>query len=775
MSARRRLVLCAGSLLIGAGALLLALRVAILASPVDGRALREGFVPSTRVFDRTGTLLREAVNTQGERASYVRLADVDPLLVDAILAAEDSSFRSHGGIDLRAAVRAVLTNGVRGRTVSGASTITMQVARIVSGAPRTLGGKIRQAFDALRLESALTKDQILELYLNRAPFGPGCEGVEAASQRYLGRSSAHLGAADAALLAGMIQAPSLYDPGRNPNAALLRRNWVLQRMRDTHRITRLLYEASVAEALPPARDVQPIRAGHFTDYVISLLPPGSGDVKTTLDGDLQESVQALVSEHVRRYAASGITNAAAVVLDNATGGILSLVGSKAYLEGDTGFVNGALALRQPGSTLKPFAYALAFQRGWTPASMLADIETEYVSSDRTLYMPRNYSRTFRGPVLAKEALASSLNIPAIRLVQQVGIDDFLGVLRDLGFSSLDRSADYYGLGLVLGNGEVSLLQLAGAYAALARGGDYREPSPFPGGGTGRRVFSAEAAWLVTSILSDETMRIQAFGPNNPLLVGFPMAIKTGTSGNWRDSWTAGYTREFTIAVWSGDFEASPMNQVSGSTGAGPLFNAIARLMQARLGRMPTLPEAPPGIQRIVVCAESGDLPNEACPRRLVVAVGPDHREKVCTMHSLVRVDARTGEPADASTPASFASTRIAYDLPPEFAPWLAQSGKYSLPARAQPTPGRPTDLVIARPRQGDIYIIEPGYDRKRQTIELTALSLRKVPAVDWYVDGVRVAGASWPYTASWQLARGFHVAVARAGALESRPVRFEVR
>ncbi|HET6487636.1 MAG TPA: penicillin-binding transpeptidase domain-containing protein, partial [Spirochaetia bacterium] len=586
----------------------------------------------------------------------------------------------------------------------------------------------------------------------------------------------HLDAAEAALMAGMIQAPSLYDPQANPDMALKRRDWVLDRMRETHRVSDLDYTAAREEDLPSPREADGIRAGHFTDYVLSLAE-GRTDITTTLDGSLQESVQALVSEHVRRYTRAGITNAAAVVLDNATGSILAMVGSRAYLEGETGFVNGALALRQPGSTLKPFAYALAFEKGWSPASMLADIETEYVSNDRTLYMPRNYSRTFRGPVLAKEALASSLNIPAIRLVQQVGVADFLRELHDLGFVSLDKGADYYGLGLVLGNGEVSLLQLAGAYEALARGGNYLEPSPFPvpAERKGRDVIDPKAAWLVTSILSDETMRIQAFGSNTPLMVGFPMAIKTGTSGNWRDSWTAGYTQEFTIAVWSGDFEASPMNQVSGSTGAGPLFNSIARLMGERLGRLPTLPPAPPGVEVRVVCAESGDVPGEYCPRRMVVAVSADRARVPCTMHSLVRIDTRTGAPASPGTPSAFLSARVAYNLPAEFAQWLSESGKYTVPPREDPAKARPSDLAITRPRPGDIYIVEPGYDLSTQSIELAALSRRRVASLDWYIDGTLVGEAAWPYSASWRLDRGVHVVQARAGTTESPPVRFEVR
>ena len=254
-----------------------------------------------------------------------------------------------------------------------------------------------------------------------------------------------------------------------------------------------------------------------------------------------------------------------------------------------------------------------------------------------------------------------------------------------------------------------------------------------------------------------------------------MAIKTGTSGDWRDSWTAGYTKEFTIAVWSGDFEGSPMNQVSGSTGAGPLFNSIARLMAVRLGRVPSLPVAPPGIKRVEVCAESGGIPGPACPRRMVVAVPADFFPRPCTVHSLARIDARTGEPATPGTPASSITTRVSYDLPPEFAEWLADSGKYSAPVPAAAPPTAAPSIAVSSPREGDVYIIEPGYNRATQSIQLAALSRRRVPAVDWYVDGSFFATSAWPYAARWLLEKGTHVVVAVCGATKSPPVRFEVR
>jgi penicillin-binding protein 1C len=766
--------IAAGLLILGLGAL----AVALSRSPVDLAAFRATEPRSTRIFDRNGILLREVANAAGERAYPVPLAAVSPLLVEAILAAEDSSFRCHGGVDLSSVARALLSNLTRGRVVSGASTLTMQLARLAFGGDHDFGGKLAQAYNALRLERALGKDEILEAYLNRVPYGRGRLGVEAACLEYLGKPCRELSLPEAALVAGLIQAPSLYDPARNPEGARARRNYVLGRLLATGRIAKAAHDEASAAPLPAATAAENVKAGHFTDYVLSL-SPGIWDVETSLDWSLQERVQTLTSEYVRKASAAGLTNAAVVVLDNESGSILSMVGSKEWTAEEGGFVNGALAPRQPGSALKPFAYALAFEKGYTPASMLADIETDYVSSDRSLYVPRNYSRTFRGPVLAKEALASSLNIPAIRLVRSVGLAPFLDELRALGFVSLDRDADYYGLGLVLGNGEVNLLEMARAYSTLARGGVSLPVSCLlPGVAAAPvRVLDYDAAWLVTSILSDENMRVQAFGADSPLLVGFPMAIKTGTSGDWRDSWTVGYTGEFTIAVWGGDFESTPMNQVSGSTGAGPLFNQVAKLMADRLGKLPSLPEPPEGARRLVVCAESGAIPNSSCPRRMVVSVIGAANRPLCTMHETVTVDSRTGLPADASTPQAFQAKRLAYNLPPLYASWLAQSGKYSPPPpAADKSAGRPI-LSILSPRSGDVYIIEPGYDRSTQTIELTAeVARRSKPAsLSWFIDGKLVGEAAWPYSASWRLEAGRHSVVAKVGEVGGDEVVFTVR
>jgi penicillin-binding protein 1C len=499
-----------------------------------------------------------------------------------------------------------------------------------------------------------------------------------------------------------------------------------------------------------------------------------GEVRTSLDGEMQEAAQNLATVHAERFRPDGLTNSALVVLDNKTAEILVMVGSKDWSAADKGYVNGAVALRQPGSTLKPFAYALAFDKGCNAASLMADIETEYISNDRTLYIPRNYSRNFRGPVTAKEALGSSLNIPAIRLVRDLGLNDFLDCLHNAGFDSLDKDSNHYGLGLVLGNGEVSLLQLAAAYSALARGGLYRTPvaqvvnqeknqvneaveqSP-------PRIFSEQSAWQITAILSDEALRVQSFGAGTPLLFGFPAAMKTGTSGDWRDSWTCGYTDRYTVAVWSGDFESVSMNQVSGSSGAGILFASMLRLIADNADQSSSLRYQPPrlnepaGMRSMVICAESGGFPHDFCPRKLTVTLPESVEITACAVHSLA------GNPP-----------RLVYNLPAEYDRWLSDNGRYvQEPARQESAERR--GIRISRPRKGDIYITEPGYNPAYQTLEFAATADSRPPEIYWYLNDKVVGKASWPYGFNWQLSQGTYRLVARWGDRESEEVHFEVR
>lgn len=776
-------------------------------------AALDGFAESVRITDERGVLLREVVGRDGARAVWRPLDEISPLIVEATIAVEDARFYDHRGIDTLGVLRAVRDNLRAGRIVSGASTLTMQLARLLQPSAKTALGKLGEMVRARRLERALDKRTILEQYLNRAPYGRGIVGVEAASQRHFGKSNQNLSLAESALIAGLPKAPSRLDPRANPAGAKARQEKVLARMLATGRISRAEHDQAVAEPLAIRDAPSPLSAMHFTDHVLAELRQregsASGPVETTLDGALQADIEGAVDKHVRSMATGNLGNAAVVVLDNRQCQVRALIGSADYWRDEHGAVNGALALRQPGSALKPFTYALAMeQQGMSPATVLADIPTEYGDADGDLFRPQNFSKKFSGPVLLADALGRSLNVPAIRLAAEVGVDALLERLRELGFASLNRSAQYYGLGLTLGNGEVTLMELAQGYATLARGGVACSAQVLPTAPTAvppaqasdarpdsqknRRVFSEEVSFLITEILSDESLRIAAFGPANSLLLGFPIAVKTGTSSNWRDSWAIGYTERYTIAVWAGNFDGSPMNQLAGATGAGPLFHTIAKLVVERSTRrgepLPSAPRAPTvateqngsSIVEVEVCALSGHAPSEHCPHRRRVHVEARSRPtETCDWHQPVVLDRRNQLRAGPLCPGEFTDERVFASLPPEYAEWHADSGMEVAPAAYSPScPADgpiPGSVVITYPRAGEVFLIEPGFDRATQSVRLAARADGHVGAVTWSIDGRRVASAEWPYDAHWQLREGEHEVSVSAPGQRGQSVRFMVR
>jgi len=736
--------------------------------PVEELAPERG---STRIFDARGRLLREDVGG-GARSEWVPLAQISPLVVSATIAAEDARFREHDGVAWRSVARAGGQLLANRRVVSGASTITMQVVRLVRPHSRGLFAKAGEMVDALRLERALGKDAILEQYLNRSPFGANTIGVEAASRRYFGKPTLHLSLAEAALLAGLPQAPARLDPTRFDGPAKARQRIVLERMAAAGMITADEHRRALVEPLRFAPAPRPPKAMHFTDWVLATDP--TGRVDTTLDGDLQADVEAMVTEHVASHALSGMTDAAVVVLDNASCSVLAMVGSPDYRDPRGGAVNAALARRQPGSTLKPFTYALAFERGDTPATVVADIETRYGSADGFLFAPQNYTQTFTGPVLMDQALGKSLNIPAMRVLEQLGPQALLDRLHVLGFASLDRSATHYGLGLTLGSGEVTLLELAQGYATLARTGVTCTATPFPSTNTGgKRAFSPAVSWMISDILSDETIRAAAFGPNNALMLGFPVAVKTGTSSNWRDSWSVGYTPRFTVAVWAGDYHGRSMDRLAGAAGAGPLFR---RVMNRLVEHGPPVTQLPPpdDIVEVAVCAVSGKPAGPHCSHSRSVHVP---RDRVvagsCDWHRDLAIDLRNGLRAGERCPARFVEHRTFEVLPVTYANWLHTADRARPPGSFSPMcPATGTirgAMVITYPREGEVFLVEPGYDARTQSLTFTAEIDPPRAEATWFVDGRRLAASRWP------LQRGKHRIHLEASGQSSEPVEIEVR
>ncbi len=672
--------------------------------------------PSTTYYDRAGLPLRTVLSAHHTYYQPVGLDQISPWLISAVVAAEDKRFYTHSGVDVAAVLRALWQNTQGGEVVSGASTLTQQLARAISPRPKTLWGKAKETFAALSLEQKYTKEEILEQYFNLLEFGNLTQGAQAASQFYFGVDAADLSLAQGAFLAGLLKSPTYYNPLTHVARAQKRKIYVLEKMLENQFISEEIYQTALAEKLELRVQDRPFYAPHFTQYLSTLVPPGNTRVDTTLDRELQREVEQIISNQLPRLADSNVTNAAVVVLDNATGGVLAYAGSAHFKDKKhSGQVDGVRALRQPGSALKPFVYGLAFEKGtFTPATLIADTDTFFEGGFR----PRNYDESFHGLVSARTALACSYNIPAVKAAETLGATPLLSFLHQLGFASLTKPADFYGLGLALGNGEVRLLELANAYATLARGGTFqpvqlatRPLVQLPG--KPGRVLSEKAAYLVTDILKDNQARAPAFGLNSPLFLPFEMAAKTGTSKDYKDNFALGYTPRWTVGVWVGNFDASPMQKVSGITGAGPILRDVALAVQARYAS-PAF-EVPAGLHRAKACNETGLVARSTCPHT--------HEE-------------------------------LFVSLPPTC------DGKH--------TPTVPA-LQITSPREGDIFYVDPAAPRSAQRLKWAASCAQNV--CTWQLNGNTLPGSAcqrW-----WPLAGGKHrLSVTCAGQTDR--VAFEV-
>ncbi|HEV2670009.1 MAG TPA: penicillin-binding protein 1C [Gemmatimonadales bacterium] len=719
-----------------------------VAWPVPRDLTAPPHVTSFTLLDRNGLALRSTRAADGSQQRWLTLGEIDADVLAAFIASEDHRFYEHHGVDLRALGRAIAQN-VRARRVhSGASTITMQLARLLRPSGRTWRGKLFQALWALRLERHLSKQEILEQYLNRVPLGQGSIGVEAAAALYFNASATRLSLGQAALLAGLASAPSADNPFVAPERARARRALVLGRVARYGYASEDALDRARHEPVMPQRSTVPFLAPHFTSRVLQWLDDSpQGAWRTSLDLPLQTALEGEVRHTVYGLADWGVREAALVVLRNSTGEVLAWVGSPDFWADSAGQVDMVVSLRQPGSALKPFLYGLAFDRGFTPASVLPDVPRAYATTTGP-YQPRNYDRRFHGPVRAREALASSYNVPAVALADRLGAGSVLGVLHTAGFASLTHSAEYYGLGLALGNGDVTLLELANAYRGLAAGGlwnpiQWRAVAPGERSIENRRFMSAGSAALVLDILADPVARIPGFGIDTPFDFPFPAAVKTGTSHHFTDNWAVGVTGEFTVAVWVGNFDGQPMRGVSGVTGAGPLLHR-AMLVTARYYEPGAL-QSPTstGAVRVRVCALSGLRATQDCP-------GVDEWFSPGTEPSAVCDWHRGGEVV----------------WPDAYEEWADQNGLPSTDLH-QPPPSSTHGFHIVSPRPGDRYEIPPGIARRYATIAFRATNPGS-GAVRWFLDGQPVAGTRWI------LVPGRHVVRAVTPSGQSDEASFEV-
>ena len=654
------IVLCIGSL-----ALYEYYSIASSLPSVSDLQQRGSQFETARILDRNGDLLYELIDPNAGRRTYVPLSRISPALIAATVATEDKDFYNHPGYDLFAILRAIWQNYTTGETVSGASTITQQLARTILLTPseraqRTYLRKAREIILAGEITRRYTKDQILELYLNENYYGNLSYGIEAAAETYFNTTADKLTLAQAAFLAGLPQAPAVYDIYTNRDLTLAR---------DLQVLTLMVKDSYEQKCIKVSNSEQPVcvdpqtaanaaiemrnynfprpdinmRYPHWVNYVRAQLEATydpqtiyrSGfTVYTTLDPSLQDAAQQMVTSQVANLGANNATDGALVAIRPSTGEILAMVGSADYNNAAiSGQVNMATSpTRQPGSAIKPINYVAAFEKGWTPATLIWDVPSEFPPSGdpndpRPPYVPNNYDNRFHGPVTVRTALANSFNIPAVKTLQFVGVygdHGMVAMAKRFGFTSLNRND--YGLALTLGGGDVSLLEMVSAYSVFANNGvrmtpvsilkivdhdgkvvyEYQPPA-------GEQVVGPQHAYLITSILSDNDARTWMFGPNSVLNLPFPVAAKTGTTNDFRDNWTMGYTPDLATGVWVGNADYTPMVNTTGLTGAAPIWS---QFMQAAVpyvtGGNPKPFTRPSGIVDKVICAQSGTEPSQWC-------------------------------------------------------------------------------------------------------------------------------------------------------------------
>jgi penicillin-binding protein 1C len=726
---------------------------------------------TSRILDRNGNVLYEIFDPNAGRRTYVKLDQVSAYMIAATIATEDKEFYNHPGFDPVAILRAFWQNYQSRDTVSGASTITQQLSRTLFFTPeerseRTYMRKVREALLALEVTRQYSKDEILELYLNEIFYGYWAYGVEAAAETYFGTTADKLTLGQAAFLAGLPQAPSVYDVYTNREDTLARQEQVL----------RLMYEASleqgciavrtqpekvcvdVQNALSAYQEIQSyqfktpevrIRYPHWVNYVHSILKDQydpqtiyrSGfTVYTTIDPGLQDAAEQIVSKQVGNLQDRHVTDGALVAIRPKTGEILAMVGSADfYNETIAGQVNMAISPRQPGSSIKPLTYLAAFEKGWTPSTLIWDVPSEFPPSGvqgdpRPPYIPKNYDDRFHGPQTVRYALANSYNVPAVKTLQFVGIydnpnapgeDGLVAMAKRLGITTL--TADYYGLALTLGGGEVSLLELSGAYAAFANGGlrvppyaitkitdssgnvvfEHQQPPP-------QQVMRVEHAYLISSILSDNEARSSAFGPNSVLNLPFSVAVKTGTSDDFRDNWTLGFTSDLVVGAWVGNADNTPMAQnTSGVTGAGPIWAEFMQLaIQQITGGNPTPFFRPAGVVDRVICAVSGTEPSQWCPKQRTELFAADQpplpREQ--DLWSKVLIDSWTGLRASPACP-NFTQEAFALNVTDPWAVKWIQENSAGQAWAAEMGFSQPVQFVSQR---------ECGPDDPRPILEITS-------------------------------------------------------
>lgn len=777
---------------------LVALGLFALAGFLFLRSLETRFLthsPSTLIQDRRGHYLGEVSGSGGELGYWAPPYVLPEKVVAATLIAEDQHFHDHPGVYLPSVGRAVMQNVKNQRVISGASTLAMQVARMQTPGSRSLLRKVREAVEALALIHNHGHEAVLRQYLTLAPYGNRVHGISRAARMYFDKPVEDLSWAQAAFLAALPQMPGRMNPF-DPDGfrrAVKRSQRILRVLRDKGMLT----EDELTQSLSAELGIvgRPHRHPEAMHAVLKLSRDAAkfagGPIRSaTIDLETQDTVAKLLRQNLEGLESLGAGNTAALVVDTESGDILAYVGSRDYFsEEHRGAIDFVQTRRSPGSTLKPFIYALALEKGgYTAATELADTAMDVQNDTGEAYVPENINHTFLGPMLFREALANSRNIPALRVLSDVGVEQALRFFEDGGVKQIDWDPNRYGLGLAIGNLNVTLEELTALYGVLAREGETLplrrftdEPAVKP-----KRLLHRETAQLIRHILSDPLARRPTFPVGSALDFPYAVAVKTGTSQGYRDAWTVAFSDRLLVAVWVGNHDWRRMHKVGGANGAATAAHQILDALMPEHRPWQTLTEAfpaPDGAVSVDVCPLSGRLAGPDCPSHksewFLRGTAPvDH----CPFHAQVKLDRRNGLRAGPQCSRDDVVTRVMLDLPPEYAQWARHEHLDLAPQQESPfcplsESALEPKVSIKEPRGPVRLLFDPDTPASASTLRLAAEVTPSTEPIVWLVDGVPVATVAFPYEYRWSVTPGRHVITAAMAHREtkSRPVTVDVQ
>ncbi|MCR4822571.1 MAG: penicillin-binding protein 1C [Treponema sp.] len=683
---------------------------------------------SSRIYDCEGDLIQILALEDGIRREFTPIKDIPPFIQQAFISAEDRHFYSHHGIDFLALFRALFQNASQGRTVSGASTITMQLAKIIGkNQKRNIFSKINEAFNALRLETRLSKEEILELYLNNLPFGFNTEGITSGAKTFFSKELSQITEIEAYCLSVIPRRPSFYNPLTNPQNCS-KSAWELYSA--VSKEIKYSEKDFLAASLSAKSFTYPFECPHFVRYLASLedSPLGKdGEIHTSLSLNLQKKAESLLHESVARYQSYRLTNGAILVCHNQTGEILAWVGSADFFnEENQGQVDGILTARQPGSSMKPFLYALALERGFSPSSVLPDIPMEF--GFENLYLPQNFNNRFNGPVRFRVALASSLNVPAVYLLNEIGLSEYQKKLSDLGFYSLEESNP--GLSLALGGAEVSIFEMTRAFSVFARDGYFinlhalREKNPKNNEEKGKKVFDVNTARIICDILSDKEERALGFGFSQTFFTPFPAMFKTGTANQYQNITAFASTPQYTVGVWMGNFSGETVVGKTGSSIPASLAKELLIYLQGNKGQDF---QKPAQFKKEKICALSGMKAGPFCSHCVTEYVSQtDLQRESCSWH-----------------------TENGVSYPSQYSSWFHLKNRKGLVKEST------SPLKIISPRSGSLFYYDPSIPPGQQKLIVEASGGQEEKAI-FYLDEEIAGESGRPFLQKIPLTKGRH-------------------